>query len=531
MGTHDASVSDRPVYREVLSPVPFLARAAAVFGERTAVIYGERRYTYREFGERAQRLTAALRHAGVEPGDRVAFLCPNIPELLEAHFAVPAAGAILVAMNTRLSAEDVDYILGHSGARMIFVHTDLEHLLGDSTLPRVVIDDTDRPDSPYGRFISDAPEGRAAAHEVSDDEDVIAINYTSGTTGRQKGVMYTHRGAYLNALGEIIEVGYTSDTVFLWTLPMFHCNGWCNTWAVTAVGGTHLCLRNVDSAEIWRLFDQERVTHYCGAPVVHIGLVNHPSAHRLETPVTVAVAAAPPSPTLLAEMQQLNLWPRHLYGLTETYGPHTICKWQQQWNQLPDATRAERLARQGVSFLDIEPVRVVDEEMRDVPADGATIGEVVMRGNNVMKGYWQDPQATADAFRGGWFHSGDMGVMHPDGYLELRDRAKDIIISGGENISTIEVEQAVAAHPAVLECAVVAMPDDRWGERPKAFVTTRPGEQVTEDELIAFCRERLAHFKCPSAVEFCELPKTSTGKTQKYVLREREWSGRAKRIG
>ena len=531
MGKDDANLGDRPVYREVLSPVPFLTRAAAVFGDRTAVIYGKRRYTYREFGERADRLAAALRHEGVEPGDRVAFLCPNTPELLEAHFAVPAAGAILVAMNTRLSGDDVDYILDHSGARMIFVHVDLEHLLGDSTLPRVVIDDTDRRDSPYGRFVSVALREPVTSHELAHDEDVIAINYTSGTTGRQKGVMYTHRGAYLNALGEIIEVGYTSDTVFLWTLPMFHCNGWCNTWAVTAVGGTHVCLRNVDSEEIWRLFDEERVTHYCGAPVVHIGLVNHPSAHRLETPVIVAVAAAPPSPTLLAEMQQLNLWPRHLYGLTETYGPHTICKWQHAWDRLPDAERAERLARQGVSFLDIEPVRVVDENMHDVPADGATVGEVVMRGNNVMKGYWQDPEATADAFRGGWFHSGDMGVMHPDGYLELRDRAKDIIISGGENISTIEVEQAIAAHPAVLECAVVAMPDDRWGERPKGFVTIRPGEQVTEEELIAFCRDRLAHFKCPSAVEFCELPKTSTGKTQKYILREREWSGRSKRIG
>ena len=470
-------MTDRPVYREVLSPVPFLARSAAVFADRTAVIYGERRYSYPEFARRADRLAAGLRHAGVEPGDRVAFLCPNIPELLEAHFAVPAVGAILVAMNTRLSEDDVAYILDHSGARMVFVHTDLEQLVAGD-IPRIVIDDSDAPGTPYAAFLDAASEDdRALPFEVADDEDVIAINYTSGTTGRQKGVMYTHRGAYLNALGEIIEVGYGPGTVFLWTLPMFHCNGWCNTWAVTAVGGTHVCLRSVDSAEIWRMFTDEGVTHYCGAPVVHIGLVNHASAHRLPQPVTVAVAAAPPSPTLLAEMQSLNLWPRHLYGLTETYGPHTVCKWQDQWDALPDAERADRLARQGVSFLDIEPVRVVDEDMRDVPADGATIGEVVMRGNNVMKGYWRDEEATANAFRGGWFHSGDMGVMHPDGYLELRDRAKDIIISGGENISTIEVEQAIAAHPAVLECAVVATPDERWGERPKAFVTTRPGAE------------------------------------------------------
>ena len=525
-------MSDRPVYREVLSPIAFLARSAAVFPEHTAVIYGERRYSYREFARRAERLAAGLRHAGVEPGDRVAFLCPNVPELLESHFAVPAAGAVLVAMNTRLSEADVAYILEHSGSRMIFVHAELEHLLAGSDIPRVVIDDSDSPGTPYADFLDAATaEDEAPPFDVADDEDVISINYTSGTTGRQKGVMYTHRGAYLNALGEIIEVGYTHDTVFLWTLPMFHCNGWCNTWAVTAVGGTHVCLRNVDSGEIWKLFADEGVTHYCGAPVVHIGLVNDPAAHRLPEPVTVAVAAAPPSPTLLAEMQQLNLWPRHLYGLTETYGPHTICKWQEPWDALPDTERADRLARQGVSFLDIEPVRVVDEEMHDVPADGTTIGEVVMRGNNVMKGYWRDPEATAAAFRGGWFHSGDMGVMHPDGYLELRDRAKDIIISGGENISTIEVEQAIAAHPAVLECAVVATPDERWGERPKAFVTLRPGAQADEAELIAFTRDRLAHFKCPSAVEFGDLPKTSTGKTQKYILREREWSGRAKRIG
>jgi fatty-acyl-CoA synthase len=412
------------------------------------------------------------------------------------------------------------------------VHTDLEHLLVACDIPRVVIDDSDAPGTPYAAFLDAAsPEDFGTPFEPSDDEEVISINYTSGTTGRQKGVMYTHRGAYLNALGEIIEVGYRPDTVFLWTLPMFHCNGWCNTWAVTAVGGTHICLRNVESEEIWRMFEDEGVTHYCGAPVVHIGVVNHPAAHRLPKPVTVAVAAAPPSPTLLAEMQSLNLWPRHLYGLTETYGPHTVCKWQAPWDELPDAERAERLARQGVSFLDIEPVRVVDEDMRDVPSDGATLGEVVMRGNNVMKGYWRDEEATANAFRGGWFHSGDMGVMHADGYLELRDRAKDIIISGGENISTIEVEQAIAAHPAVLECAVVATPDERWGERPKAFVTARPGAEVDEVELIAFCRGRLAHFKCPAAVEFGPLPKTSTGKTQKYILREREWSGRAKRIG
>ena len=342
--------------------------------------------------------------------------------------------------------------------------------------------------------------------------------------------MYSYRGAYLNALGELIETGMNFTTRYLWTLPMFHCNGWCFTWGVTAVGGTHICLRKVEPGRIWQLLDQEDVTHYNGAPTVQIGVVNHPAAHRLERPVTVTVAGAPPSPTLLTRLKDLNFRPVHVYGLTETYGPHTVCEWHPEWDTLPADERARLAARQGQGYLNFDLVRIVDSEMNDIRQDAETLGEVVMRGNNVMKGYFDQPDATTEAFRGGWFHSGDIGVWHPDGYIELRDRQKDIIISGGENISTIEVEQAVARHPAVLECAVVAVPDEKWGERPKAFVTLKPGAQATEPEIIEFCRQHIAHFKCPAAVEFGELPKTSTGKIQKFILRDREWSGRAKRI-
>src|SRR5947209_6936616 len=321
-----------------------------------------------------------------------------------------------------------------------------------------------------------------------------------------------------------------SESVYLWTLPMFHCNGWCFTWAVTAVGGTHVCLRKIDPGQIWDIFETEAVTHYNGAPTVHIFLVNHPKTHALDRQITVTVAGAPPSPTLLGRMKELNLRPIHVYGLTETYGPYTICEWHQEWNKLPTEEQAHLLARQGQGNVTADRVRIVDEQMNDVPRDAQTMGEVVMHGNDVMKGYCENPEATEAAFRGGWFHSGDIGVWHPDGYIELRDRKKDIIISGGENISTIEVEQMVCRHPAVMECAVVAIPDEKWGERPKAFVTLKPGHQTSEREIIDFCKQHIAHFKAPAAVEFGDLPKTSTGKVQKFVLREKEWKGQAKRI-
>ncbi len=520
------------VYRTELTPVSFLERSALVFPDKTAIIHEKRKYTYREFAERVYRLASALRNAGMQKHDRVAFLCPNTPAMLEAHFGVPAAGGILVAINTRLNSREVAFILEHSGVKYLFVDAELYPTVQPINLEGIQvvrIDDTGNADDPYEEFLtSGSPE--PVTSWLEDEEETISINYTSGTTGNPKGVMYTYRGAYLNALGEVIETGMNSSSVYLWTLPMFHCNGWCFTWAVTAVGGTNVCLRKIDPAQVWDLFESEGVTHYNGAPTVQIFLVNHPKAHRLAKQVTVTVAGAPPSPTLLGQLKALNICPIHVYGLTETYGPYTVCEWHEEWDKLSDAEQAKMLARQGQGYVVAERVRVVDPHMNDVPRDAQTMGEALMRGNNVAKGYYNNPDATARSFEGGWFHSGDIGVMHPDGYLELRDRAKDVIISGGENISTIEVEQVVAQHPAVMECAVIAIPDEQWGERPKAFVTLKPSQQTTEAEIITFCRERLAHFKCPAAVEFGDLPKTSTGKIQKFVLRNKEWGGHEKRI-
>lgn len=520
------------VYRSELTPVSFLQRSAYIFPDKVAIIHGERSYTYRQFGERVNRLASSLRAAGMQKHERVAFLCPNTPAMLDAHFGVPAAGGILVAINTRLSTSEIEYILHHSGSKFLFVDYELQPLIEPLNLEGihvVRVDDTGKPDDPYEQFLAQGmPED--VTSWLEDEEETISINYTSGTTGRPKGVMYTHRGGYLNGLGEVIEMGMSSSSVYLWTLPMFHCNGWCFTWAVTAVAGTHICLRRIDPAEVWDIFESKGVTHMCGAPTVHIFLVNHPKAHSLEREITVTVAGAPPSPTLLGRMKELHLRPIHVYGLTETYGPYSICEWHQEWNALPAAEQARLLARQGQGYVSADRMRIVDENMQDVPHDAETMGEAIMHGNNVAKGYFANEEATATAFRGGWFHSGDIGVWHPDGYIELRDRKKDIIISGGENISTIEVEQTVAQHPAVMECAVIAIPDEQWGERPKAFVTLKPGQEATEQEIITFCRARLAHFKCPVAVSFGDLPKTSTGKIQKYVLREREWGGREKRI-
>ncbi len=520
------------VYRTELTPVSFLQRNALVFPDKVAVIHGDRRYTYREFGERVNRLASRLRAIGLQKHDRVAFLCPNTPALLEAHFAVPAAGGILVAVNTRLNAQEITYILKHSGAKFLFVDAELQSLVETHLLEAmhiVRIDDTATPDDPYEMFLaSGSPE--PVPSWLEDEEEMIAIDYTSGTTGNPKGVMYTHRGAYLGALGQVIETRMSSESVYLWTLPMFHCNGWCYNWAVTAVGATHICLRKIDPSLIWDLLDSKGVTHYNAAPTVQIMLVHHPKAHRLDHQVTMTIGGAPPSPTLLEQMKHLNIRPNHAYGLTETYGPYALCEWHADWNALPNEEQARLLARQGQGNVVADKMRVVDANMNDVPRDGQTMGEVVMQGNHVMKGYFENPDATALAFEGGWFHSGDIGVSHPDGYVELRDRKKDVIISGGENISTIEVEQVIDRHPAVMECAVIAMPDETWGERPKAFVTLKSGQHATEQEIIAFCRTSLAHFKCPVSVEFGELPKTSTGKVQKYVLRESVWGKHEKRI-
>ena len=516
-------------YRTELSPVSFLRRSAYVYPGKVAVVHGDRRYTYRELDERVNRLASALILAGLAPGDRVAFLAPNIPPLLEAHYGVPAAGGVLVTINTRLGREDVGYILEHSGARFVFADHELVHLVQDAGLPVIRIDDTGAPGDPYEDFLAGGlPE--PCQVPLLDEEQTISINYTSGTTGRPKGVMYTHRGAYLNSLMEALESRLQPESALLWVVPMFHCNGWCFTWAVTAMGARHVCLRKADPAAIWAAIDTQGITHYNGAPTVHLGVVTHSAARRLESGVTVTIGGSPPSPTLLARMAALNFRPVHAYGLTETYAPYTVCEPQEEWPELADDERARLLGRQGVHNIVSDPIRVVDDQMDDVPRDGQTMGEVVMRGNNVMKGYFGDPAATARAFAGGWFHSGDVAVMHPDGYIEVRDRMKDVIISGGENISTIEVENTICRHPAVLECAVVAIPDEKWGERPKAFVTLGAGQHATEQEIIDFCRQHLSHFKAPAAVEFTDLPKTSTGKVQKNILREQGWAGYRSRV-
>lgn len=539
----NAAMAD-PVCLSQLTPLAFLGRSADVFADKTAIVHGSRRVTYREFAAEATRLARALQASGIGPGDRVAFLCPNVPAELIAHFAVPLAGAILVAVNTRLSPQEVRYILDHSGSKLLVVDAALygtvAPIAGRLETVREIVTLVDpewagaadpvAPGPSYAELLARGTDD-PLPWEVGDELSTIAINYTSGTTGRPKGVMYSHRGAYLNALGEVIHSAHSPASVYLWTLPMFHCNGWCTTWAVTAAGGTHVCLRAVQADEIWRLLDHEGVTHLNGAPTVLVTIATAPQAHRLDRGLLVTTAGAPPSPTVIGKMEQIGAKIVHVYGLTETYGPYSVCEWQPAWPSLEPHARARLLARQGVGMVQADRLRVVDGQMRDVPRDGQSMGEMVMRGNNVMTGYFADEQATAQAFRGGWFHSGDLGVWHPDGYVELRDRAKDIIISGGENISTVEVERAIDSHPDVVEVAVVAAPDDRWGERPKAFVVARPGAEVTAQQIIDHVRAQLARFKAPDQVCFVtELPKTSTGKIQKFALREREWAGRDSRI-
>ncbi|GAA2898031.1 AMP-binding protein [Pseudonocardia halophobica] len=526
-----------------LTPLSFLERSAIVYAESPAVVYGERTWTYREFADEVARRARALRGAGVRPGDRVAYLMPNVPEMLVAHYAVPLAGAVLVAVNTRLAAAEARAILDHSGATLLVVDaafsSTVAPLVGSLATVRTIVEVAD----PLGPPTTDGVPGAVAFADlpvngtgelvwsVEDEHTAISINYTSGTTGRPKGVVYTHRGAYLNALGGMHHSDHDAGSVYLWTLPMFHCNGWCTPWALVAAGGTQVCLREVRGDAVWGLIKRHGVTHLNGAPTVLTTILQSAAGHALGRELVVTTAGAPPSPTVILGMEDMGFRIVHVYGLTETYGPYTINEHQRSWESLPPERRAVLTARQGVGMVQVDRVRVVDRELKDVPADGVTMGEVVMRGNTVMKEYFRDPEATAEAFAGGWFHSGDLGVLHPDGYVELRDRAKDVIISGGENISTIEVEHAVAAHPDVLEVAVLGVPDERWGERPKAFVVPRPGRLPTEGELIAHVREHLAHYKAPREVEIVdELPKTSTGKVQKYELREREWSGETTRI-
>jgi fatty-acyl-CoA synthase len=535
-----------------LTPLSFLHRSAGVYPDKTAIVHGATRWTYAEFARDAQRLARGLRASGVQPGDRVACLLPNVPAMLHAHFGVPLAGAVLVAVNTRLSAEEVRYILDHSGATVLVVDSALLGAVEPireslETVREIVVHvDPEGPDagsSPdgYAELLDLGNDGDDLPWAVDDERGTISINYTSGTTGKPKGVQYHHRGAYLNSLGEIVQSYHDPASVYLWTLPMFHCNGWCTPWGITAIGGTHVCLREVRGDLIWRLIDEHRVTHLNGAPTVVTTIMNAPEARTLDYALVVTTAGAPPSPTTILEMERLGFRVVHVYGLTETYGPYTVCQWQDAWAALEDTERARLQSRQGVGMIQTDTVRVVEVlpeeydpenvDLVDVPADAATMGEIVMHGNNVMSGYYRDPDATARAFAGGWYHSGDLGVMHPDGYVELRDRAKDVIISGGENISTVEVEQAVLAHPAVLEAAVVGVPDERWGERPKAFVILRQGRSAEPEEIIEHVKTAIARYKAPRDVEIVgELPKTSTGKIQKFELRAKEWGGQERRI-
>jgi fatty-acyl-CoA synthase len=496
-----------------LSPISYLLRSARVWGSRPAVRDGARMLTYAELLADVEALAGGLRAAGAGRGDRVAAMLPNVAEMLELHFAVPGVGAVLVPINTRLAADELAYILEHSGARVLVVDDERAETAAAACAglaePPVVL----RPESGLRG-------ARAALERPADELELLSINYTSGTTGRPKGAMYDHRGAYLHALGVIAESGMTTRSVYLWTLPMFHCNGWAYTWAVTAAGACHVCLERFDADEVWRLLHDEGVTHLCAAPTVITMLLESPRAERLTREVSVFTGGAPPTPALLARSEALGFAVTHLYGLTETYGPMVVCAWQPSWDAEDREEQARLRARQGVGTVVSESLRVVDDELRDVPADGETLGEIVMRGNNVTTGYYNNPEETARAFAGEWFRSGDLGVMHADGYIELRDRAKDIVISGGENIATIEVERALAAHPAVVEAAVVGIPDERWGEALKAYVITR--EPVEADELRGWVRERLAGFKVPRHVELCDdLPRTSTGKVRKHVLRDR----------
>lgn len=528
-----------------LTPLRFLEWALEAHPDADAIVDGPRRLTYREMADTVQGLAAGLRARGLRDGETVAVLAPNSAEALVAHFAVPLAGGVLVMINTRMAVAEIEYILDHAKVRFLFGDGDLlapvlEAGLGGRVEAVVA---HPRPDGsacslPGAEHFADwaaAAVEPPLPWEVADERAVITVNYTSGTTGRPKGVMYTHRGAYLNALGEVITQRFSSRTRYLWTLPMFHCNGWCTTWALTAVAGTHVCLRAVRGPDIWRLIDAERITRMAGAPPVLNALADADEARPSDAGLTVVTAGAPPSPTIISRLEQLGIAVIHVYGLTETYGPYSVCEPRPDWAGLDTDDRARLLSRQGIGMISSDRMRVVarrdDAELHDVPRDGATMGEIIMRGNGVMSGYLHAPESTATAFRGGWFHSGDLAVVHPDGYVQIYDRAKDVIVSGGENISTIEVEQALLSHPDVAEAAVVSTPDPKWGERPKAFVVRRPGAQPGEDELIEHVKSRIAHYKAPASVAFLDaLPTTSTGKIRKNELREREWAGHSARV-
>ena len=542
-----------------LTPLSFLERSAEVFPDSPAIDYKDTVWTFAELKEATEKRARMFLDLGIQPGDRVAYMLPNVPEMLAAHYAVPLIDGVLVAINTRLAQEEVRYILDHSGAKALIIDAEFLPTIADiadeletvTTIGVVTDPHAERPangpaGSPAGTSVAQVGtpfEDLLAASEattepaaldwsVDDENRHICLNYTSGTTGKPKGVLYTHRGSYLNALNQITHLGLNHSSRYLWTLPMFHCNGWTNPWALVAAGSLQVGLRAVRSDEVWRLIEHHRLTHLCAAPTVIRTITHAPEAHQLTHPLTITSAAAPLSPTTLSEVEELGFTVLHVYGLTETYGPYTVCEPQTEWAQLPTPHRARFQARQGVAQVLSDPIRVVeaspdvDGSLVDVPRDGVTVGEIVMRGNTVMTGYFRDQEATDKAFAGGWFHSGDLAVWHEDGYVEIRDRAKDVVISGGENISTIEVEHAVGSHPAVSEVAVIGIPDKDWGERPAAFVVLRPGQSAQPQEIIEHVRTHIARYKVPKVVEVVdELPKTSTGKIQKFQLRNTAWQG------
>jgi fatty-acyl-CoA synthase len=503
-----------------LTPASFLDRSAAVFADRTAIMDGERTFSYRDMSDRCGRLAGAMAALGIGHEDRVAALCANSHVMLELHHAVPMLGAALVPVNIRLSAAEMAEILDHSGASILVATHEFadraRHLASQAGLPCFI---AGGPDDAYEAWIADATPARVPPEQI-DERQLLAINYTSGTTGRPKGVMYHHRGAYLQATAMAYHARLGPGVKYLWTLPMFHCNGWCFTWAVTAAGGTHVCLRSVDTAEIWRLLRTEGITHFSAAPTVLTMIAEDPAAGVLEHEVHVDTGGAPPSATLLARLGEMRFAVTHLYGLTETYGPIAINEWQPEWNKLEPDKQATLRARQGAPNIIARPLRVLDDDGSDVPADGETIGEIAVSGNDVMLGYYRDDEATREVTRSGCFLTGDLAVRHPDGYVEIRDRSKDIIVSGGENIASVEVERVLDSHPAVLESAVVGVPDERWGEVPVAFVMLRSSQDTDAGALADYARERLARYKVPKRIEFGELPKTSTGKIQKNVLRD-----------
>ena len=534
----DENLGKTPANHQPLSPLSFLERSARFHPDKESIVHGDRRYTWAQTFNRAKRLASALTKRGISKGDTVAVMLPNIPEMFECHFGVPVTGAVLNALNYRLDAENIAFILNHGEAKFLITDTEFSTIVKDA-LSQVGRDDItviDVDDAQaevrgdrlgardYEAFLLEGDED-FVWRLPNDEWDAISLNYTSGTTGNPKGVVYHHRGAYLNAMSNIVGWNMGHHPRYLWTLPMFHCNGWCFPWTLAAIAGTSLCLRRINAANIYKAIADEKATHFCGAPIVLNFVINATEAEKrpFDHKVEVMVAAAPPPASTLENMQKAGFNVTHVYGLTETYGPATMCAWHPEWDDLSIEQQTLKKGRQGVPYHVLQGLDIIDPEtMQPMPGDGETMGETMFQGNIVMKGYLKNPTATAEAFRGGWFHSGDLGVMQPDAYIKLKDRSKDIIISGGENISSIEVEDTLSKHPAVFAAAVVAKSDDKWGETPCAFIELKPGTEgtVTEDDMIKFCRDNLAHYKCPKNVVFADLPKTSTGKIQKFKLRE-----------